>query len=88
MKIQSYTEFLNEGLKSGDEVTHRIFTEIKGTVIAGPMKYSDLEKAVPGIDMPEEDEVYTKPYINKPVWIAIELNDGQTKFGATIQEFK
>lgn len=91
-KLHTYDEFLNENLnealKEGDSVTHRIFAEIKGTVIAGPMKYSELEKSIPGIDLPEEDDVYIKPYINKPVWIAILLDDKQTKFGATTQEFK
>jgi hypothetical protein len=38
--------------------------------------------------MPEDDDIYVKPYLNKSVWIAIELEDGQTIFGANLIEFK
>jgi hypothetical protein len=86
--IQTFENFLNESVKPGNSVTHRIFDEIKGEVIAGPLKYAELQKEVSGIDMPEPDDAYVKPYINKPVWIAIRLNDGQTQFGANMMEFK
>ena len=90
-KLTTFEEFLNEnineGIKTGDEVTHRVFADIKGKVIAGPSKFADLEKT--GIDMPEEDGVFiTSKNMNKPVWIGIELNDGKTKFGANMEEFK
>lgn len=92
-KLTTFEEFLNEnvneGVKIGDEVTHKIFADIKGKVIAGPSKYADLEKEIKGIDMPEEDGVFITPKnMNKPVWIAILLNDGQTQFGANTEEFK
>jgi hypothetical protein len=87
-RLHTFEGFINEGLKTGDQVTHKLFPEIKGKIVEGPTTYGDLEKKVKGIDMPEDDDVYVKPYINKPVWIAILLDDGQTQFGANLMEFK
>ena len=88
--VKLYEQFssVNEGMKIGDKVTHKLFSDIKGKIIEGPTTFSDLEKKVDGIDMPEDDDIYVKPYLNKSVWIAIELEDGQTIFGANLIEFK
>ena len=91
-KLHTYDEFLNENLnealKKGDSITHRIFNNVKGTIIAGPVKYFELEKIIPGIEMPEDWDFYVKPYLKQPVWIAILLDDGRTQIGVNIKEFK
>jgi hypothetical protein len=84
--IQLFEQFLNEGMKVGDSVTHKLFPDVKGKIIEGPTTFADLEKK--GIDMPEDDDIYVKPYVNKPVWVAIQLDDEQTVFGANLIEFK